>query len=68
VRDQDVETRALDAVWADKADFDTKAAALVEAANATAAAAATGDQTATMAALGAMGQSCGGCHDTYREN
>jgi cytochrome c556 len=64
----DVETRALPSIWANKADFDMKAQALIDAATAASAAAATGDQAATMAAVGAMGQTCGGCHDDYRSN
>jgi cytochrome c556 len=66
LRGTDVDTRSLDAIWGNKADFDMKAMALVDAANAAAAAAATGDEAATMAAVGAMGQTCGGCHDDYR--
>lgn len=61
-----LDTTALPAIWTNKADFDAKAQALVDAATAAAAAAATGDQAATMAAVGPMTQTCGGCHDDYR--
>lgn len=60
----DVETRAADAVWTSKDDFDAKAAALIEAANAVVAAA--DDEAAAKAAIGALGGACGSCHDTYR--
>lgn len=61
-----VESRSLDTVWTNKADFDAKAQALTTAAQALSAAAETGDQTATLAAAGAVGQACGSCHDDYR--
>jgi cytochrome c556 len=61
-----VETEALPAIWTNKADFDMKAANLLAAAQALSAAAATGDQAATMAAAGPVGQACGSCHDDYR--
>ncbi len=66
VRSFDLETRALPSIWDNKDDFDSKAMALAEAAMAASAAAATGDEAATMMALGAVGQACGGCHDDYR--
>jgi cytochrome c556 len=68
VRSFDVDTRARDAIWDSKADFDAKAAALAEAASAVATAAATGDEAATKAALQTMGGACGSCHDDFREN
>lgn len=61
-----IETGALPSIWTAKADFDAKAMELKTAADAVVAAAAGGDQAATMAAVGAMGQTCGGCHDDFR--
>lgn len=60
-------TGALDGIWASQADFKTKADALVTAANDAAAAGKTGDAAATQRALVAIGRSCGGCHDAYRQ-
>ena len=67
-REFDVETRALDTIWTNKADFDSHAQQLVDAANAVVAAAeAGGDAAALRPLIGAMGgQACGGCHDAYR--
>lgn len=65
-REFDVDTKALDSVWGSKADFDAKAVALEEAANAAVEAAAGGDAAATRAAIGRIGQACGSCHDDFR--
>lgn len=62
----DIETEALDVIWTDWDGFQEKSAALHEAAVAMQAAVASGDEDAAKAAIGAVGQSCGGCHDTYR--
>ena len=63
----DVETLALDSIWTNKSDFDAKAGELAEEANAMATAAAAGDDGATRAAIAAVGQVCGSCHDDFRE-
>jgi cytochrome c556 len=60
-------TGALDGIWASQAEFKTKADALVTAANAAAAAGKSGDVAATQGALVAIGRSCGGCHDSFRQ-
>ncbi|MEM6999873.1 MAG: cytochrome c [Pseudomonadota bacterium] len=64
--DTDVETEALDAIWDNIEDFNEKAAALVSAADNLAVAGAA-DLAATRQAFGAVGQSCKGCHDDYRQ-
>lgn len=61
-----LKTTALDAVWTDAADFKTKADNMVKASAALTAAAKGGDQKATLEAAGAVGKTCGGCHDSYR--
>jgi cytochrome c556 len=61
-----VKTRALPAVWTNKADFDAKAAALSKAAGAVAAAAKSGNVDATKAANAEIGRACQGCHEGYR--
>ncbi|MBT3530991.1 MAG: cytochrome c [Gammaproteobacteria bacterium] len=62
----DVETTALDKIWDNQDDIAAKAQALVDNANAFAAAAATGEMGATLGAFRAFGGSCGNCHDEYR--
>ena len=59
-------SRALPAVWSERAGFDRAAANAVTAAEALRAAAATGDAAATTAAVRSMGATCGACHRTYR--
>ena len=66
--DSGAKTEAKAEIWSDAAgfakaaqDFETATAALVEAAK--------GDDLEAMAkAFGGVGQACGGCHDTYRED
>ena len=65
-REFDVETEALDVIWEDSGEFETKAMALMSNANAFADAAATGDRGQALGAFRALGGSCGDCHDTFR--
>jgi cytochrome c556 len=61
------ETDALPAIWEEPEKF---AASIEEAEKATAAlsdAAASGDRKAIVGAFKALGQSCKGCHESYRE-
>ena len=58
-------TRALPAIWDNFDDFASKWGAYVTAANAMQAAAGTG-LDAIGPALGALGGTCGACHDVYR--
>ena len=58
--------KALPAIWANFPDFEAKAMALKTAAEAAATAADQGLE-AFGPAFGAVGQSCGGCHQTYRQ-
>ncbi|NRB33907.1 MAG: cytochrome c [Rhodobacteraceae bacterium] len=58
-------TRALPAIWDNFDDFASKWGAYVTAANAMQAAAGTGLE-AIGPALGALGGTCGACHDLYR--
>ena len=62
-----VKTGALEGIWTSKSDFNAKAAEMNKAASALAAAAKTGDKGATLKAAGALGKSCGSCHDTFRQ-
>jgi cytochrome c556 len=53
-------------LWANKADFDQKAAAFAAAARAAADAAKAEDRAAFAAQVAVLQQSCGGCHKSYR--
>jgi cytochrome c556 len=64
----DLETAALDRIWGSADEFAGKATALNEAATALVEAAGAGDDGATRAAIGRMGQACGSCHDDFRAN
>ncbi|GAB5499381.1 MAG: hypothetical protein PsegKO_16920 [Pseudohongiellaceae bacterium] len=61
-----IDTTALDIIWANQGDIETKAQALIDNANAFADAAATGNMGQAMGAFRAFGGSCGNCHDEYR--
>ena len=63
----DLETEALDKIWANWDDFVSKAMATSEKAAELAVVAETGDEGAIRAAIAAVGKTCGGCHDVYRE-
>ncbi len=59
-------SRARPEIWADKADFNAKAAAFAAAAAQLAAAAESGDKEAFTGAWRATGATCGACHDLYQ--
>lgn len=59
-------SRALPAIWENMSDYGARYGALQEATAAMQAAAGTGLE-ALQGAIGPIGQSCGGCHRTYRE-
>ena len=60
-------TKARDAIWTSKSDFDAKAADLAKAAADLEAAGKSGDKAAVLKAAGAVGKSCGACHDQFRD-
>ena len=60
-------TRALDSIWQDNAKFVEAMKASQAAADAMVAAAETNDLGQVQKALGALGKTCGGCHDNFRE-
>jgi cytochrome c556 len=53
-------------IWQNWAEFQQAAATYQEAANGMVQAAGTGDKAQIAAAFGALGKSCGGCHDHFR--
>jgi cytochrome c556 len=61
-----VPSRALPAVWSDKAGFAAKAKDFADSTRALAAAARAEDKTAFDAALASTAASCKGCHDSYQ--
>lgn len=60
------ETRALPAIWSDRAGFETANTNMVTQLRALQAAANTGDQAALAAAFQQTGATCGACHRPYR--
>ena len=65
-RGADVDTEALDRIWEEPAAFAEKIAAAQQAAADLNAAAATGDEDAVTAGIGALARTCGSCHDDYK--
>ncbi len=63
---KDTKTDSRDAVWASAADFKTKSDAMASAAAAAATVAKTGNKGETLKALGAIGRTCGACHDNFK--
>jgi cytochrome c556 len=61
------DTDALPAIWQQDDDFQMKVAALEKATQEFATVAASGDKAAIGKALGAVGGSCKGCHDDYKQ-
>jgi len=62
-----VKTEAKANIWTDGAGFKKDADALASAANALNTAAQGGNVDAVKAAYGNLGQTCKGCHETYRK-
>jgi len=60
-------TRALPAVFDDAAKFKEAASRLENEASKLAALSRSGDEGAVKAQIGALGKSCGGCHDDFRQ-
>lgn len=64
---QSGDTKALPAIWENKADFDAKMKNALEASKVVLAAAQSGDDAAFEEARKALGDACFACHQTYRE-
>jgi cytochrome c556 len=60
-------TRALPSIWQDNAKFVEALKASQSAADAMVAAAETNDLGQIQQAIGALGKTCGGCHENFRE-
>ena len=59
-------SRAKPEVWSDRAGFQARAQAFIDATKGLSAAAAADDKTAFTAALASTKAACKGCHDTYQ--
>ena len=64
---KDVKSAALPAVYEQQAKFKDAAARLENEAHKLWEVAQNGDEAAVKAQIGAVGKSCGGCHETFRE-
>ncbi|PZU09143.1 cytochrome c [Sphingomonas sp.] len=62
-----VKTGALPTIWQQRAEFDADSKKLADAAKAFSAAATKGNVDEIKASAGALGQTCKGCHQTFRE-
>lgn len=60
-------SRALPAIYENSAKFKEAAARLENEVSKLVAASRSGDETAVKTQIGAVGKSCGGCHDNFRE-
>lgn len=67
-RAYDVKTDALDGIWDNWDDFTSKADAAVEQAATLAAMANAGTEEGIREAIGALGKTCGSCHDDYKQD
>jgi cytochrome c556 len=64
----DTDTRALNDIWSQGEDFRSKVEALTLAADELDMTTATGDEEATVKAIGRMEKACNACHLVYRRN
>jgi cytochrome c556 len=64
----ELNTRALDRIWAQPGDFESRQAALTLAVTELDRAIADNDQSAIFAAIGRVEMACNACHDGYRRN
>jgi cytochrome c556 len=63
-----VESRALDIIWMEPEDFESKSGELTLAADALDRAVASNDDGAALKAIYRIQKACSGCHDVYRKN
>ncbi|WP_100658378.1 c-type cytochrome [Alteromonas flava] len=62
----ELDTGALPKIWDNMDDFNAKSAEMVSAAQALQTAVASGDEGAYRKAIGGVGATCKGCHDSYK--
>jgi cytochrome c556 len=63
---QSEKSRALPAIFSDKAKFDQAASRLENETSRLVSLSASGDEAAVKAQIGAVGKACGACHDAFR--
>jgi cytochrome c556 len=66
-KDTTVKTAALPAIWSEPAKFKEAQDTFQKAVQALVAVSRGGDEAAQKAAIGAVGKTCGGCHQNFRE-
>jgi cytochrome c556 len=64
---REIKTRALPAIYNDSAKFKEAAHRLESEISKLVAVSRSGDEATVKAQIGAVGKSCGGCHDNFRE-
>jgi len=64
---KDVKSAALPAIWSEAAKFKQAQDSFVDAVQGLVKASKGSDEAATKAAIGAVGKSCGGCHQNFRQ-
>jgi cytochrome c556 len=64
---KDVKSAALPAIWADSAKWSEAADRFQSEASKLYAISRSGDEAAVKAQIGAVGKTCGGCHESYRQ-
>mgnify|MGYP003694406929 CR=1 FL=1 len=66
-KDTTVRTAALPAIWSEPAKFKEAQDNFQKAVQALVAVSRGGDEAAQKTAIGAVGKTCGGCHQNFRE-
>ena len=64
---KDVKSAALPAIWSDSAKWSEAADRLQNEASKLYAVSRSGDEAAVKAQIGALGKSCGACHESFRQ-
>jgi cytochrome c556 len=64
---KDVKSAALPAIWADSAKWSEAADRFQSEASNLYAISRSGDEAAVKAQIGAVGKTCGGCHESFRQ-
>jgi cytochrome c556 len=64
---KDVKSAALPAIWADSAQWSEAADRFQSEASKLYAISRSGDEAAVKAQIGAVGKTCGGCHESFRQ-
>lgn len=65
-REFKVDTEALDKIWENPEDFDSKIQDFINATQHLQVVAKSGDESRYKAAIGGIGRTCKGCHDNYK--